>query len=136
VQQIETLNTWLFVAHNTLHLEYLNSGEESWWCVDRQCKPGEIAFVYRPLYGIARRLEILELSKKTEMFCNAYGMATARIKVLNLFSPPITPKMLKTVRELKDEAFVRRNFQGKSFLLRSRAAGEAILKIATPARST
>lgn len=84
----ETMRTWLFVARNTLHLDTLKNGEESWWCVARNCKPGERAFLYQPLTGIILQLEVLEFLKEAEMFCNSYQMATARIKVLNVSNPP------------------------------------------------
>src|ERR1017187_6683701 len=113
----EAVKTWLFVTRTTLHLERLKSGEESWWCVDRRCKPGERAFIYKALNGIFLHLEILELLKQPELFCNSYKMATARIKVLNVFDPPVSPKHLKASAVLSAEGFVRGNFQGKSFVL-------------------
>src|ERR1017187_17828 len=84
--------TWVFIAHTVLHLADLKAGEESWWYVDRSCKPGEKAFIYRPLKGIILYLEILELLKPGDTFCNSYQMGTAQIKLLNVFDPPISSK--------------------------------------------
>jgi hypothetical protein len=119
MQPTETLNNWVFVTHTPLHLVRLKAGNESWWCVDRRCKAGEQAFIYKPLTGIILHLKILELSKTPELFCDTYQMATAKIKVLNVFDPPITSKQLKSSKIVRSEQFVRRNFQGKSFLLLS-----------------
>ena|ERR1017187_8317597 len=126
--------TWLFVTHTTLHLERLKKGDESWWCVDRGCKLGERAFIYKALNGIFLYFEILELPKTPEMFCNSYQMATARIKVLNVFDPPISSKQLKASEVIRAEGFVRRNFQGKSFALQPKTprAIIAIVENETP----
>jgi hypothetical protein len=125
----EPLQSWLFVAHNTLHLEFLKNGAETWWCVDRRCNPNERAFIYKPLIGITLQFEILEILKKPELFCNAFQMATARIKLLNVFDPPITSKEIKLYIGRK-EVFIRRNFQGKSFVLQSPNTPTALLALA------
>jgi hypothetical protein len=56
-------------------------------------------------------------------------MATAKIKVLNVFDPPISSKMLKSSPVVRNESFVRRNFQGKSFTLFSDETEKAILDL-------
>lgn len=121
--------TWVFIAHTVLHLADLKAGEESWWCVDRSCKPGEKAFIYRPLKGIILYLEILELLKPGDTFCNSYQMGTAQIKLLNVFDPPISSKELKA-SAARNEGFIRRNFQGKAFVLNSEKTPAVILALA------
>jgi len=126
---IDTKQTWLFVAHTVFHLHRLSVGVESWRCGDRNCKAGERAFIYKPLHGIFLHFEILELLKKAELFCDNFQMATAKIKVLNVFDPPISSKMLKSSPVVRNESFVRRNFQGKSFTLFSDETEKAILDL-------
>ena len=64
-----------------------------------------------------------------ESFCTSYQMATGRIKVLRIFEPPISPKSLRSDGIVGVEEFVRRNFQGKSFLLHSEDTPRAILAL-------
>jgi hypothetical protein len=72
--------------------------------------------------------EILALTAP-EAFCSGYAMATARIKVLRVFDPPISAKQLKSSSAVRMEGFVRKNFQGKSFILHSEKAPKAILAL-------
>lgn len=126
---MQPLRTWLLVAQSTMHLDILRDGEDSWWCVDRKCKPGERAFIYRTAIGIILQLEILEILHRPEAACTSYGMMPARVKILNVFQPPITSKDLKS-SVVRDEGFVRRNFQGKSFVFTSQESPGAILALA------
>jgi hypothetical protein len=123
-------NTWLFVVQRTHHLEHLRVGDQSWWCVDRNCRPGQKAFLYQRKKGVVFELEILELLESAEQLCKAYQMNTARVRILSAFVPPITSKALKGSRVIRNERFVRLNFQGKSFSLESRDTAPAILALA------
>ncbi len=124
-----TLTHWFFVAHNVLHLSGVEEGQETWWCVDRNAAPGDRAFIYRPLKGIAYYLEVIE-HIKPDTFCSSYGMGTARVKVLKVFDPPISAKQMKSSSVVKEEGFARRNFQGKSFTVHSKQTPKAILALA------
>jgi hypothetical protein len=124
----ETPNAWLFVANDILHLSRLKIHDENWWCVDHRSKAGDEAFIYKPRTGIILHLKILELCKTPESFCDSFQMATAIIKVQNLFDPPITCKQLKSFLG-RNESFIRRNFFGKSFLFNSPETPAAILAI-------
>lgn len=107
---------WILIAHETLHMPDIKQGEESWWCVDRKSKIGEKSFLYKPLKGITHYFEILEIINSKDI-CLCYAMNSARIKILKQFEPPITAKMLKRIKEAREEEFIRKNFQGKSFII-------------------
>jgi hypothetical protein len=79
------------------------------------------------LTGIILFLEALGPAQQ-QGFCDAYGMATAKVRVLKVFDPPITAKTLKRTVEIKNQRFVRHNFQGKSFDVDDGAA-KAILSL-------
>ena len=134
MRQTEPPRTWLFVVHVLLHLSSLKAGEKSWWCVDRRSKPGEKAFIYQPLRGVRLLVEILDFSARPEGFCNGFAMATANIKVLKIFDPPVKAKQLKSSKIIGSEGFIGKNFQGKAFLVRSEQAVKAIISMGTSKR--
>ncbi|HZT29456.1 MAG TPA: hypothetical protein VFA33_06215 [Bryobacteraceae bacterium] len=125
---VSTTN-WFFVAHHVLHLTEVEEGRETWWCVDRNTAPGDRAFIYRPLKGVCWYFEILE-HIKPDAFCSSFGMGTARVKILRVFDPPISAKQMKSSSVVKDEGFVRRNFQGKAFVVHSKETPKAMLSLA------
>lgn len=116
---------WLFVVHAPLHLADLKLGEESWWCVDRRCRPGEIALVYRPLRGVICLFRIVKFTT-AQSFCNSYAMGTTGIEMLQVFEPPISAKQLRSASGVRGEALLRKNFQGKSFPLSSLNVVQAV----------
>jgi len=117
---------WLFVVRNPQHLLDFQKGDETWWCVDRRCKTGDRAFIYRPLKGIAMLIKVVG-DAPPNPFCSSFSMNTARIEVVKVFDPPITARTLRY--RLRDANFVRRNFQGTSFEIQSPAVTKAILAI-------
>jgi hypothetical protein len=122
--------TWLFVVNAVLHLSDITVGSETWWCVDRRCKTGDNAFIYKPLKGVILRLQVLGVSMKSEMFCESFHMATARVKLLDVFDPPVTARDLKSSPRIRVENFVRGNFQGTSFAVVSDEVPNEIVSIA------
>ncbi|HWU40667.1 MAG TPA: hypothetical protein VN203_23720 [Candidatus Acidoferrum sp.] len=122
---------WLFVAHDLLHLTSANTGDLTWWCVDRRAKERDRAFVYQPLTGIVCAVEIVELVARHGL-CDSYGMATGQVRILKTFDPPIPPKILKDERYVRMESFVRRNFQAKAFQISSKAVYDRILSLEVP----
>jgi hypothetical protein len=124
-------NWWLFVAHDIMHLESVKSGESTWWCVSRLAVTGDQCFVYKPLWGVLLHFQVLRPAKNVQMFCSGFAMATAEVKVLEVFEPPITAKDLKTSPTVRQEGFMRRNFQGGSFRVGEPAAMD-ILKLSKP----
>ena len=68
------------------------------------------------------------------MFCNSHQMATALVRVLDSFDPPVTAKHLKLSRA-RSEKFVRGNFQGTSFPVVSKDVPNDIISIAKRLRS-
>src|SRR5260370_28785015 len=106
---------WLLVAHDILHLRDAKSGSTTWWCVPRLSAPCDKCLLYKPLRGILLQFEILPSAPVIQAFCNAFAMATANVKIQKVFEPPITAKQLKALPAVKQQGFVKRNFQGKAF---------------------
>lgn len=119
---------WFLVAHEVHHLPERRRGERTWWCVDRRSTPGDRAFVYKPLRGILCLFEILQLDTD-QLFCKSFGMATASVRILRVFDPPIPARTLRAIPGVRQEGFSRRNFQGRSFRILSDRVPEAILAI-------
>ncbi len=71
---------WLYVINELRHLSEIKE-KESWWCV--------------------RLIE-------SNTFCSAYGMQTAKIKILKSFNPPIKSNELKKIID-KNFLFVGRS---------------------------
>ncbi len=92
---------------------------------------GDCAFVYRPLKGISWLIKIEQLfdPSQSQPFCNSFAMATARVRILEVFDPPISAKVLKSNPVSRAEPFVGRNFQLKAFRIRSPQTTEAILSL-------
>lgn len=107
-------NQWLFVINELKHLSDIKENEETWWCVSQGCNKNDGAFLYRAKVGIIFYFEVIELME-SNAFCNAYGMKTARIKILKSFNPPIKSHELKLINSIRSEKFMRRNFQSKEF---------------------
>jgi hypothetical protein len=120
-------SAWLLVARNILHLQDAKSRSIEWWCVPRAATPGDRCFLYKPLRGVVLYFEVLAL-KPSEGFCDNFVMATADVKILRTFAPPITNRDLRNSPVLRQMAFVRRSCQGKQFLLETKAT-KAILDI-------
>lgn len=120
---------WFLVARETLHLRGACAGAVSWWCVTRGATPGDRCFLYKSLTGVVLYFEVVRITKP-EGLCDAFAMATAEIKVLRAFEPPITAKDLKSSPSVGKQGFIRRNFQGKAFTL-DKQTSEAILEIST-----
>ena len=121
-------NFWFFVAENTKHMTVVKERSNSWWCVDRKCKIGDKAFLYKRLEGIVCYFEILGINDSQDI-CSSYGMDTGLIKILKHFKEPITAKILKSTPIVADETFVRRNFQGKSFVIKNEETVKTILAL-------
>jgi len=119
---------WLLVAQNILHLERTKVGAITWWCVKSDSAVGDKCFLYRSLTGVVLYFEIIRFAPQSEGFCSAYQMATAQVKILKMFEPPITARALRRSPELKEAGFVRRNFQGKAFVV-GEGMSTAILKL-------
>lgn len=121
---------WLLVAHNLLHLEDAQPDAVTWWCVSRGAGPGNRCFLYKPLTGIVLYFEILRLAPP-QNFCSGFAMATAAVKILRIFDPPITARDLKTSSGAKRMGFIARNFQGKAFRIDGKDE-KTILKLIKP----
>lgn len=120
------MTNWLLVADYVLHMEKVEDNDNSWWCVDRKCKPGDRAFLYKTLKGILCYFEIIELITDQD-YCKSFAMNTAKIAILNVFEKPIKSKELKAIATTKNEPFIRRNFQAKSFIIRDESLPNEIL---------
>jgi hypothetical protein len=119
-RQVKSSDHWLLVVGATEQLLNMAEGEESWWCVDIGSKTGDLALVYRPASphiegAVVCSFEVVTLRVRQRSFCRLYGMATARIKMLRVFDPPISRRKVLENPAVKNESFARRNFQGKSF---------------------
>ena len=80
-----------------------------------QGKKGDVALLYKPLKGVIMLLELTSDPQEKEWFCKGFGMGTASVKVLEKMEPPVTAKSLKKDPLLRQQNFVRINFQKKSF---------------------
>jgi hypothetical protein len=89
--------------------------------------PGDKCFVYKLQTGIVLYFEIVRVMERRS-FCDGFSMATAEVKILKVFRPPITPTNLKSSPQTREEGFARCNFQGKAFALQARVA-ENILSV-------
>lgn len=121
-------NFWFFVADNVKHMADVKERSKTWWCVDRRCKIGDKAFLYKTLQGVICYFEILEVND-SEKFCELYGMQTGLIKIIKKFKTPITAKVLKSTPIVKVERFISRNFHGKSFIIKNEESVKAILSL-------
>lgn len=121
---------WFLVAHNLLHLDGARPDTVTWWCVTRGAAPGNRCFVYKPLTGVVLYFEILHLTERRE-FCGGFAMATAAVKILKVFEPPITVRELKSSTEVRKMGFMTRNLQGKAFRIDGQDA-KTILKLHKP----
>jgi len=92
---------WLYVINELRHLSEIKE-KESWWCV--------------------RLIE-------SNTFCSAYGMQTAKIKILKSFNPPIKSNELKKIYSVRAETFMKRNFQSKEFLIKDNDIIKPILSL-------
>lgn len=126
-KQTQPPQDWLFVVRNPKHLLDLKKGDHTWWCVDRRCKPGDRAFIYRPLKGISMFLKIIDPAPPNS-FCTSFSMNTAMVEIARVFDPPISARTLRS--NLSDANFVRRNFQGTAFEIHSLAVTKSILSLA------
>jgi hypothetical protein len=120
--------SWLLVAWNVLHLTEAKKADTTWWCVDRRCAVGERCFIYKPSKGMLLFFEVLKINE-SQGFCRSFGMATAEIKIVEIFEPPITARALKQVKEISQANFVKKNFQGKAFAIENQLT-KAVLKLA------
>jgi hypothetical protein len=123
---------WLLVAQNLLHLRDAKPGSTTWWCVPRLSTPGDKCVLYKPLVGILLQFEILPSKPVEQAFCNGFAMATANVKIHTIFEPPITAKQLKSFPAIRQQNFIRRNFQGKAFQIEGDGV-MAILRLSNPA---
>jgi hypothetical protein len=120
-------SAWFLVARNVGHMDIVKNGSVTWWCVTRKAAVGDKCFLYKSLTGIIVHFEVLRLTEP-QGFCTGYEMATAQVRVLRVFKPPIMAKALKASSVIAKQGFVRRNFQGKAFVVEENAA-KAILKL-------
>jgi hypothetical protein len=121
-------HAWVGIAHKLLHMASVKIGQESWWCVNARSTIGDTVFIYKPGEGIVSCFRILEFTTP-DKFCASFAMATAKIKVLRLFQPPISLKRLKEISGAREETFVRRNCQGTSFLIKNETVIQSILQL-------
>lgn len=122
----EKFGGWFLVANSILHMKEAEIGDETWWCVDRRAKKGDVALLYKPLKGVILLLELTSDAQEKEWFCRGFGMGTASVKVLEKMEPPVAAKSLKKDPLLRQQNFVRVNFQKKSFRLSSGAIVERV----------
>lgn len=111
---------WLLVAHNVLHLNDAKAGSDTWWCVTRDAAVGDKCFLYKPLTGIILYFEVLRMIQP-QGFCSSYAMATAQVRILKVFKPPLTAKALRSSSKIRKQGFVHlfdENFKGKLFILK------------------
>lgn len=123
---------WVLVARNILHLQNAKSGKVYWWCVTRGVTPGNKCLLYKPLSGVVLYFEVLGLTQPQE-FCKDFSMATAAIKILQVFDPPISVKDLKSSPRVGQKGFVKKNLQGKAFAI-GKDTAEDILKLSRPTK--
>jgi len=119
---------WMLVTSEFYHLLHAKEYDETWWCVDKRCKPKDKAFLFKINTGIVLYFEILELTE-AQPRCKAYGMGTAKIKVINIFRHPITAKKIKSIITAKAEQFVAKNFHGKSFMIKHEKTPNVIMSM-------
>jgi len=125
-QEMCKRSDWLLVTDDIQHLEHSRLGELTWWCVDRKSKEGDRVFLYKTLTGIVCLFEIKQFIAQQD-YCKIFRMDRAQVKVLKVFKPPISAKALREARYVRLEPFIKRNFHGKSFLIRSENTYEQIL---------
>ena len=117
---------WFLVAGSVLHMQEAEIGDETWWCVDRRAKKGDVALLYKPLKGVIMLLELTSDSREESLFCKSFKMGTASVKVLEKMDPPLAAKSIKKDPLLSRQKFVRLNFQRKAFKLSS---GEVVKRV-------
>lgn len=114
-----TKESRLYVAETIKHLEN-RSNQNTWWCVVWKSKPGDIGYLYKKGRGIVLKFRVVDLERKDERFCQMYGMQTANIEILtHLDTDAISVKEMKRNSTIQKFPAIRRNFQGKSFLVDS-----------------
>ena len=117
---------WLFVAQNTGHMTEVRERRYSGGCVDRKCKIGDKAFLYKCVEGVKCYFEIVEINDSQDI-CGSYGMGTGLIRILKSFKEPIAATIMKTTPIVEDESFVRRKLHGKSFVIKNEETVKRIL---------
>lgn len=125
--QVPQRIAWLFVVKRPMHLKETPEKQKTWWCTNSQCNPGDTAFIFTPRVGIVMQIEILGQARAQD-FCTEHFMTTSNIRILSLFSHPITVRTMKLDAVLTNETFMRRNFQASTFKVSAQAA-ERILAL-------
>lgn len=103
-----------YVASNLFHLLESNEGDTTWWCVSKDCQPGDLGYVYWKKVGIKVVFEFVDF-RDDEGLCKSFGMPTATVNIVKLLEEPITFQDLKRHRTLNKTVAVRRNFQARWF---------------------
>ncbi len=105
---------FFYIVNDIGHLESVANDSETWWCVAAANAPGDFGVIYVTGVGIRFVFEFIAFVPRRE-FCVRWRMATARVKIVAIVTPPKTAKELKESPELKQLRAVRRSFQGRWF---------------------
>lgn len=119
------------------------STKDYFWCMPPDSKIGDKILLYCPRSASASRQGVFaeavvesspDKACDKNYFCSGYGAYGAkymyvRIKILKRFKPHVLAKEMKADRMLSGSGFVRRNFQGTTFIL-DKAQFDRILTIA------
>jgi hypothetical protein len=107
----------IYVIKTLRHLEGLEVGTRSWWCVERNAQPGEIGVLYLIRKGMTLLFRVVSTPEEREYYCRGYGLATGEIEILAWASKPIHASVLRSDPVLKELPALRRSFQRRSFRL-------------------
>lgn len=106
----------LYVVDRLRHLEDVQAGDLSYWCVESGGQVGDLGVIYLKGEGVTLVFEVLEQPEPDrESFCHYYGMIEAKMRVTDRFARPLTVSMMRSNRILKSLPALRRNFQRRSF---------------------
>ncbi len=107
----------IYVVKTLRHLEKLELGALSWWCVERSARPGELGVVYVIRKGITLLFRVEGVAEVQQRYCRGYGLGTGKIEILAKTIPPIPAAKLREHPVLKRLPALGRSFQRKSFRL-------------------
>lgn len=129
------MNYWIGVAGKPSSVARLDAESETWWCVPREAKSGDVLAMYctasvgEGRQGIFAQYTILAFDPMKDSECKAYGSYAgfqmegkntrpcyATMRQTALYANPLSAAEMRRDPVLRGAGFVRRNFQGTFFV--------------------
>lgn len=116
----------IYVTAKPRHLDGLEAGARTWWCIERSAPIGELGVVYvTGRQGFRFLFKFIGFST-TEYLCQEHGLATGEVEIIASLETPISAQTLRDHSVLRRLPALRRSFQRRSFRLEEPFLGELV----------